>query len=154
MRTEEEKNRDIIIHEKRSLADDYIAAFGRKRRRAMLISAAFAAFGAVGTFALMLAAYDKEQLIDMILIFICYILLFIAVYYISGAIFMKSLPEFLKWASMRSRWKELKYRFNDLDEKFYAGEAYEKDIRKTESELLNFADRIVSEGESSESINI
>ena len=67
---------------------------------------------------------------------------------------MKSLPEFLKWASMRSRWKELKYRFNDLDEKFYAGEAYEKDIRKTESELLNFADRIVTEGESSESIHI
>ena len=143
-RSEEEKTRDILFHEKRTEAGERIGAFRRKRRKALLVACICGVVLFAASCPLFLAAYDSERLWLLAVLFCCYLLLTILSFYISGAVLCRSPRKFLRWSRLRSRWRGAVEQMDAVAEGLLAGNLYEADRVKAENVMEALADEILN----------
>ena len=142
-RSEEEKTRDILFHEKRTAAADRIGEFQKNRRKALLIACICGVVLFAAACPLFLAAYDSERLWLLAILFCCYVVLTVLSFYISGAFLCRSLRKFLHWSRLRSRWRDAVAQMDAVAEGILAGNLYEADRDKAETAMETLADEIL-----------
>lgn len=149
-RSEEEKTQDILFHEMRSSAQDHIDAFSKKYRRVLLITciAAVVLFLALCSF--MMAAYDNENLVLLVVLILIFAVLVVLIWYITGAVMCKSLIKFVRWSALRSRWIDILGQMDKIEERYLKGTVYEEDLKKVEHRMSALAEAINAMGTAEE----
>ena len=143
-RSEEEKTRDILFHEKRTAAAERIGDFRKRSRKALLIACIFGVVLFAAACPLFLAAYDSERLWLLALLFCGYLLLTVLSFYISGALLCRSLGKFFRWSRLRVRWRDAVTQMDAVAEGVLAGNLYEADREKAETAMEALADEILN----------
>ena len=142
-RSEEEKTRDILFHEKRTAASERIGDFRARSRKALLVACICGVVLFAAACPLLLAAYDSERLWLLALLFCVYVLLTVLSFYITGALLCRSLGKFLRWSRLRSRWRDAVARMDAVAEGILAGNMFEADRVKAEASMEALADEIL-----------
>ena len=145
-RSEEEKTQDILFHEMRSSAQDHIDAFSKKYRRVLLITciAAVVLFLALCSF--MMAAYDNENLVLLVVLILTYAVFVVLCWYIAGAVVCGSFGRFVRWSAVRSKWIDILERMDKIEERYLKGTVYEEDLKKVEHRMSALAEEINAMG--------
>jgi len=145
-RSEEEKTQDILFHEMRSSAQEYVDAFSKKYRRVLLITCIFAVVLFLTLCSFMMAAYDHERISLLIFWIVLYALLVAACWFIAGAVICRSLFQFVRWSTIRGKWIDVLSRMDKIEEGYLKGTVYEEDLKKVERRMSVLAQEINTMG--------
>ena len=147
MRSEEQRSKDVIIHEKRYRANEILDAIKVLRRKALIIGAV----SAVALFAILIsfifAAYDAQNIPLMAALIVLYFLLLILAYNIGGAVTAKSYPAFRGAVKLFKKWNYALLDFEAMEEKVIERTAMPGDMEKAEDKLIACADILIAYGE-------
>ncbi|MBQ8475124.1 MAG: hypothetical protein IJ499_05635 [Clostridia bacterium] len=145
MRSEEEIRGDLLMHEKRSAAQEKVNRAKVLRRKALVA----AAIGVVALFAVMgvfiFSAYDSQNVLLLAVLLAVYVLGVIAVFYIYGWIKCGSLKYF--WRSMRYivKLEEALEDMDKIEEKYAERTIRLSDMDEFEKKFLSLCDKINEE---------
>lgn len=150
MRSEEEKTEDILYYEKKARAREYIEAFEKKLVRARIITAVCTAVLFAAAVGSLLSAYDSENTALVAVMALTIVVFAALIFTVSGAVMCRSLTAFFKWRMLRAKFRSAEELMNRVEEKFLDNTAFEPDVKKAESDLLESAEKILdfAEGQS------
>ncbi len=146
MRTEEEKNRDLVLYEKKAMAKDICEKYEKVNNGALLVGALSLFLGIVALWGQFWRAFDRENILGMALILAELLVVFLAARSVWGGLMMKSRSPiaFLKWGSLRSKWTTANKDMQKLCEKFADQTAFEDDVQRAEGKLLAVSEKLIA----------
>ncbi len=144
MRSEEQKTRDVIIHEKRYRANEILEIIKAWRRRATVVGAisAVAAFAVLISF--ILGAYDAQNIALMAALIALYFAVVLVSYNVGGALMAKSYAAFRGALKLGRKWDDAILDFEAMEDKVAERTAMPGDMEKAEDKLLSVADTLAS----------
>lgn len=145
MRSEDEVRADILLHEKRSSAQEKVNNAKKLRRKCIVA----AAIGAVALFAVMgafiIAAYDSQNVILLAILLAAYVLGIILVFYVYGAVKCGSFKYFCRSMRYIIKLEEMLEDMDKVEEKYAERTIRLSDMDEFEKKFLNLCDRINEE---------
>lgn len=142
MRSEDQVRADIVLHEKRSSAQDKVREAKTLRRKALVA----AAIGAVALFAVMgafiIAAYDSQNVILLAILLAAYVLGIILVFYVYGAVKCRSLKYFSRSMRYIIKLEEMLEDMDKVEEKYAERTIRLSDMDEFEKKFLSICDKI------------
>ncbi len=144
MRSEEQKNRDVIIHEKRYRANEVLEIIKAWRQRALVVGAvsAVAAFAVLISF--IIGAYDAQNIILMAALIVLYFVIILVSYNVGGSLIAKSFKAFRDARKLFRKWNDALLDFEAMEDKVAERTAMPGDMEKAEDKLISVADALAS----------
>ena len=144
MRSEEQKSKDLIIHEKRYRANEILETVKAWKRKATVVCAISAVVFFAVLISFILAAYDAQNVILMASLIALYFVLVILSYYIGGAVISKSFAAFSGAKKLAKKWDYALLDFEAMEDKVAERTAMPGDMEKSESKLIDVATTLIS----------
>lgn len=143
-RSEEEKSRDMIMYETKARAGELCRLFEDKKKKANMVTVVAAIILCVAGYPLFFNAYDKENILGMLLCSGGIVLLTLLARLSAGAILCRSLPKYFRWASLCTAWKAARSEMHDYEAKFADQTVFEPELKKAEKKLMDASDRLIA----------
>lgn len=144
MRSEEQKSKDLIIHEKRYRANEVLDVIKVWRRKATVICAISAVVLFAVLISFIIAAYDAQNIILMAALVAAYFVLVILSYNIGGAVIAKSYSAFRGAKKLAKKWEYALLDFEAMEDKVAERTAMPGDMEKCEAKLIDVATTLIS----------
>ncbi|MBR6676499.1 MAG: hypothetical protein IKL24_04120 [Clostridia bacterium] len=143
-RSEEEKSRDMVMYETKAQAQELCSLFEKKKKTVNIVTAAAAVlFLAVG-YPLFFNAYDKENVLGMLIWAGAVIVLTFLARLAAGGILCRSPMRYFKWSSLCASWRLARGEMHELEAKFAEQTVFEPDLKKAEKKLMAASERLIS----------
>ena len=144
MRSEEQKSRDIIIHEKRYRANEILETINAWKRKAAVVCAISAVVLFSVLISFIMAAYDDQNIVLMAVLLVAYLALTVVSYYVGAAAFAKSLGAFCSAKKLAKKWDYAILDFEAMEDKVAERTAMPGDMEKCEAKLIDVATTLIS----------
>ena len=134
----------MIMYETKATAASICKGFERIKRRSG-IATAIAFFVLCFAFSpLIYNAYDKENIVGLIICALAVIILTVVAGFVTGAILSRSLKTYLSMQKLCTKWAYARKEMHEYEAKFADQTVFEPDLKKAEKRLMDASEALIA----------